>query len=136
MRVGASFVLEVRVSRTVMILDDDDDLRDTLAEMLQIMCGVDAVVAPDVAGMVAASNEVLHCILAFIDVNLGAGQPTGIDAFHWLVDHEFHGHIVFLTGHARLHAQVEEAVSTGVAEVVQKPASAKLLCALVAKATA
>ncbi len=124
------------MSGSVMILDDDDDLRETLAEMFQIMCGVDAVVAPDVAGMIAVGNEVLDCQIAFIDVNLGAGQPSGIDAYHWLIDHEFHGRIVFLTGHARLQAQVEEAVTTGVAEVVQKPASAKTLCELVAKAAA
>jgi ActR/RegA family two-component response regulator len=124
------------VPRSVLILDDDNDLRETLAETIQIMCGVDAVVAPDVAGMVAVGNEVLRCAIAFIDVNLGVGQPSGVDAYNWLVDHAFAGRIVFLTGHARLQTQIEQAVREGMAEVVQKPASVKTLCALVEKAEA
>lgn len=122
------------MSRTVMILDDDDDLRETLAEMFQLMCGVETILAPDVEGMVAVGNEVLRCAIAFIDVNLGVGRPSGLDAYHWLIDHDYHGRVVFLTGHARLQTQVEQAVLAGVADVVQKPASAKILCALVEKA--
>jgi FixJ family two-component response regulator len=119
-----------------MILDDDDDLRETLAEMFQLMCGVETILAPDVEGMVAVGNDVLRSSIAFIDVNLGAGRPSGLDAYHWLLEHEYHGRVVFLTGHARLHTQVEQAVLDGVADVVQKPASAKVLCELVAKAEA
>ncbi|NVB84636.1 MAG: response regulator [Kofleriaceae bacterium] len=121
------------MSRAVMILDDDDDLRETLAEMFQLMCGVETLLAPDVEGMVAIGNEVLRSAIAFIDVNLGPGQPSGLDAYHWLVEHEYHGRVVFLTGHARLQTQVEQAVIEGIAEVVQKPANAKVLCELVEK---
>jgi FixJ family two-component response regulator len=117
-----------------MILDDDDDLRETLAEMFQVMCGVDTLLAHDVEGMVAIGNEVLRSAIAFIDVNLGAGRPSGLDAYQWLVEHEYHGRVVFLTGHARLQTQVEQAVNDGVADVVQKPANAKVLCELVEKA--
>lgn len=120
----------------VLILDDDNDLRETLAETLELMCGLEAVLAPDVAGMVAVGNEALRCAIAFIDVNLGVGQPSGVDAYQWLVEHEFNGRIVFLTGHARLQTQIEQAVRDGVADVVQKPASVRTLCALVEKAVA
>ena len=66
------------MSRTVMILDDDDDLRETLAEMFQLMCGVETILAPDVEGMVAVGNEVLRCAIAFIDVNLGVPARYGV----------------------------------------------------------
>lgn len=119
------------MSRSVLILDDDDDLRLTLAESLQAMCDIEPVMASDVAAMIEHGDEALGCTVAFVDVNLGVGQPSGLDAYQWLVDHGYRGRIVFLTGHARVQTMVAEAVRTGTAEVVQKPASLRTLCGLI-----
>jgi FixJ family two-component response regulator len=122
------------VSRSVLILDDDDDLRETLAETLQAMCGVEPIMVPDVAAMIEHGDQALGCTVALVDVNLGVGQPSGIDAYRWLVEHSFRGRIVFLTGHARVQTMVEEAVRAGTAQVIQKPASLRTLCALIESA--
>jgi DNA-binding response OmpR family regulator len=57
--------------------------------------------------------------LVILDVNLGAGQPSGVDACRWLQERSFSGQIVFLTGHASLPG-VAEAHSLGL-KVLQKP---------------
>ena len=84
--------------------------------------------------MIEHGDEALGCTVALVDVNLGVGQPSGIEAYRWLIDHGYRGRIVFLTGHARVQTMVEEAVRSGTAEVVQKPASLKTLCGLIESA--
>ena len=42
------------MSHSVLILDDDYDLRTTLSDMLHLMCGADCVVLPDVQSMIEA----------------------------------------------------------------------------------
>ncbi len=119
------------MSRPVLILDDDEDLRATLSDTLRLKCGVPSLLVPEVASMVELGDIALAACLALIDVNLGAGKPSGIDAYRWLTARAFAGRIVFLTGHARAHGMVQEAVRDRVAEVLQKPASIALLCRLV-----
>lgn len=124
------------MSRPVLILDDDEDLRATLSDMLRLRCGVPSLLVPDVASMIELGDTALAACLAIIDVNLGAGKPSGIDAYHWLTMREFGGRIVFLTGHARAHGIVQEALRERAAEVLQKPASVTLLCRLVEESRA
>lgn len=62
----------------------------------------------------------LACRVAILDVNLGEGQPTGVDAYEWLRAHSFAGSVVFLTGHAPTHPAVALAVKSG-ARVLAKP---------------
>jgi len=119
------------VSHHVLILDDDYDLRTTLADMLQMVCDAECVKAADVPGMIAAADQVLDCEVAFIDVNLGNNKPSGIDAYNWLREHGYTGRIVFLTGHARMQTLVDELVRSGSAQFVPKPASLRTLCRIV-----
>jgi hypothetical protein len=58
--------------------------------------------------------------LAILDVNLGGGQPSGVEAYRWLMGQSFAGRIVFLTGHARSFPDVAEAHALGV-KVLEKP---------------
>jgi FixJ family two-component response regulator len=112
----------------VLIVDDDYDLRTTLSDIMHLMCDADCLVFPDVASLENAGERALACEVAIIDVNLGAGKPNGVDAYHWLVRHGFTGRIVFLTGHAGASTLVKDAVDAGTAEFVQKPASIRTLC--------
>jgi DNA-binding response OmpR family regulator len=70
-----------------------------------------------------------------LDVNLGAGQPSGIDAYRWLREHSFPGRIVFLTGHATTSPEVIAARSHG-QTVLEKPIDIVKLGALVTGAPA
>jgi FixJ family two-component response regulator len=103
----------------VAFLDDDDDLRDALCEWIAFFGGPDVLSVDSVTKLRAARDEVLGCELAILDVNLGEGQPDGLDALAWLREIGFAGRIVFLTGHASNAPALRNA---GV-PVLQKPLS-------------
>src|SRR4051812_17597658 len=72
-------------------------------------------------------ESVLNTKIAFLDVNLGRGQWSGIDTYEWLRSHEFQGQIFFLTGHAGGHPLVAKAMECGHAAVLHKPVPTELL---------
>ena len=84
-----------------------------------------------VAEAKARRSEVMACGLAILDINLGHGVPSGVDAYHWLRDQGFAGRIVFLTGHAHDLPLVRRATQLGDAEVYLKPITADALKDLV-----
>jgi FixJ family two-component response regulator len=58
---------------------------------------------------------------AILDVNLGPGRRSGIDAYAWLRQKGYTGRIAFLTGHARDHPLVVQAHRVGKVEIFTKP---------------
>jgi DNA-binding NtrC family response regulator len=116
---------------TVLLLDDDSDLRDTLGEVITGVCHHPCLSAGSYDDLVALDRRALGCKLAILDVNLGPGHPSGVDACEWLLARGFEGRIVFLTGHACTHPTVERASRIGKASVHQKPLSMDELCSLV-----
>lgn len=115
----------------VLVLEDDADLRTILCELLSLS-GADACVsAGSVAELQRKHAEALGCGLALLDINLGAGVPSGLDAYRWLKEKGFSGRLVFLTGHARSHPLVREALELTNVQVVSKPIESKVLLALV-----
>jgi FixJ family two-component response regulator len=70
--------------------------------------------------------------VALLDVNLGAGKPTGIDAYRWLVSHGFAGRLYFFTGHARVHPLLAEIEHLGGVQVLAKPLDADRLMEVLA----
>lgn len=119
--------------RSVLILDDDDDMRDVLSDIVKRIGDIEVAGAADVAAMKELGARALDCSLAILDVNLGAGQPSGIDAFEWLTNNGFHGQIVFLTGHARSHPLVQQAREHRSVRVLQKPIGFGTIRALLAE---
>jgi FixJ family two-component response regulator len=115
---------------TVLILDDDKDLRDTLGEVIGDLCRSSCLFAGSYDELTALGGRLDECGLAILDVNLGPGRPSGVDAYEWLRARGFQGRIVFLTGHARTHPAVERAARLDAA-VHQKPLSVDALCSLV-----
>jgi DNA-binding response OmpR family regulator len=114
--------------RRIFLVDDDADLRDALSDIFTLF-GAGCVALPSVAAMVDAADTVLSCDVAILDVNLGDGQPSGVEAYEWLRERRFGGRIVFLTGHARSHPAVARAASLGV-RVLAKPVETSELRAL------
>jgi len=117
----------------VLVLEDDEDLRALLCELLVAAGAKACVSAASFEAMVRQKEQVLECGLALLDVNLGAKVPSGLDAYHWLQENGFGGRIVFLTGHARSHPLVRQAHELTQARVLSKPIDAKELMALVGK---
>ena len=105
---------------TIVFLDDSEDLRELMPVLLEPRLGVECKCFGSVVEFENHPAEVLGAKVAILDVNLGPDAPDGVDAFNWLVDHQFHGIVLFFTGHARSNPEVERAIRKGV-EVLEKP---------------
>lgn len=108
----------------VVVLDDDEDLRDALGGLVGVYTRTPPLCLRSYAAFVEARSEVLACPLAILDINLGAGQPSGVDAFRWLTSERFSGRVLFLTGHGQHHPQVREASALPAVTVWRKPIEA------------
>jgi ActR/RegA family two-component response regulator len=116
----------------VLLLDDDADLRTALAEFVDMVCGRRCITVGSFDEMVAAADRVLSCSVALLDVNLGAGKPSGIDAYRWLAGQRFAGRLYFFTGHASLHPLLDEIEQLGGVRVLPKPLDADRLMEVLA----
>src|SRR4051794_41071580 len=119
------------VGQTVLILEDDLDLAAAHKQVITVLTDWKVVVAHSLAAMQEMKPEVLSCELAILDINLGAGEPTGIDAYEWLREKGFQGRIHFMTGHARSHPLVVQAVGMGAATVLTKPVGVRQFLELI-----
>jgi FixJ family two-component response regulator len=108
------------------LLDDDADLLDILAELLQER-NCRCLMARSLAELKALGPEVLAADVAVLDINLGTGQPTGLDAYDWLLGQNFAGRLLFLTGHAHAHPLVARAEQLRRATVLDKPLDGQVL---------
>ncbi|MFL5351015.1 response regulator [Archangium sp.] len=119
----------------VLVLEDDGDLRSILCELLSLSGADVCVSAGSLEELRRKGPEALGCGLALLDINLGAGVPSGLDAYRWLQDNAFPGKTVFLTGHARSHPLVREALELESVQVLSKPIGSGALLALVGDAS-
>lgn len=108
----------------ILVLDDDDDLRELLCLFAENAGAEGCTVAASFDQLRAAEGDALSCDVAILDVNLGPGVPSGVDAYEWLREHRFAGKIVFLTGHARSHPLVRRALALPDVRVLEKPIDA------------
>lgn len=116
----------------VLVLDDDEDFCGSMADVLE-MLDVRCLALRSLADLKARGAEALGCGLAILDVNLGAGQPSGLDALYWLRENVFAGRVVFLTGHASSHPAVAEASRQTGVEVLGKPLTFEHLARLLGR---
>ena len=105
---------------SVLIVDDDTDVREMLGELLMTL-GLHVALANSLTDVATLGRDALSCDFALLDVNLGPGTPSGLDVYDWLRKHQFSGQAVFLTGHAAQHPLVQEARRLANVMVFQKP---------------
>ena len=105
----------------VLFVEDSDDLRETFVELITVVLERPCIGVGSYREVVALGRDVLGCSAAILDINLGPGQPSGIDVYRWLRHQGYAGRIVFLTGHASTHPLVIEATRIGDAEILPKP---------------
>ena len=118
------------VSRLV-LLDDDIDVLDALSDLFAAL-GATTVAVDSVAALKGRRQEVLTCGLALLDLQLGQGKPTGLDALDWLRAEGFAGRVVLITGHGAGHPLVEQACARAGAQLLSKPVGLSELRALLA----
>jgi FixJ family two-component response regulator len=114
----------------VLLLDDDVDLLDALAELIEHISKRRVWKARNLSELTQLQPEVLRCALAILDINLGAHQPSGLDALRWLGESKFAGRTVFLTGHAPGFPLVDEARRIKGVRVLAKPITSQELLEL------
>jgi ActR/RegA family two-component response regulator len=120
--------------RDLLIVDDDEDLRAAIGEIAEALAGRQWVGAASYDELVALGPRAVECGLAIIDLNLGAGSPSGVDALAWLRKNGFRGRAVFLTGHARSHPDVERAHELGDVRILAKPLGIDAMLSLIESA--
>lgn len=111
--------------KKVLFLDDDKGLCFLMAELFEESGDIGIVTASSYAEFITHEKEIQTFDIIFLDVNLGAGCPTGLDAFDWLREKEFKNKIVFFTGHALSYPEVKEALKTPNVFNLEKPAPIK-----------
>jgi DNA-binding NtrC family response regulator len=118
----------------ILFLDDDADLRRITSTLIQLKTGRTCLALATLDEVRTHREAVLASALAILDINLGEDQPSGLDAYGWLLAESYRGKVVFLTGHAKSHPLVEAAVRMGKVQVFAKPLSAEQLVELVKSA--
>jgi len=115
---------------SVLVLEDDADMRTLLCELL-VMSGVDDCLSVGSVRELQACGEHVHgAQLALLDINLGPGKATGLDAYEWLLRQRYGGKVVFITGHATSHPQLIAAERLNGAKVLRKPVDPDVLLEL------
>ena len=104
----------------IVFLDDSEDLRELMPALLEPALGVECMCFGSLMELENHSTAVLRAKVAILDVNLGPDAPDGVDAFNWLMNHGFHGDVLFFTGHARNNPQVAQTIRKGV-KILEKP---------------
>jgi FixJ family two-component response regulator len=104
----------------IFVLDDDLDVCQSVGDIVGAW-GFDPCLSQSYADMVSRGAEVLACEHALLDINLGPGQPSGIEACRWLRDNGFARPIVLMTGHAADHPLVKQALTAGPGQLLRKP---------------
>jgi DNA-binding NtrC family response regulator len=108
------------VPAKVVFLDDSEDLRHLLTILLKTRLGLDCLTLSRFQQMDDHLVEILCCETAILDINLGAGEPSGLEAYKWLKERGFKGQIIFLTGHANSDPEVLKVASLDVV-LLEKP---------------
>ena len=106
--------------RRVLFVDDSSDLREVMELMFQSL-GIECVCVPSMSAVLERVSQVLRTDLAILDVNLGLGEPSGIEVYRWLRGQNYRGKIVFLSGHTRTDPQVVQATKIPGVDFFQKP---------------
>ena len=107
--------------RTVLFVDDCRDICQVMEVMCQSLPEVECVCVTSMSAVLERAAQVLRTDLAVLDVNLGPGEPSGVEIYRWLKGQNYRGKIVFLSGHARTDPVVEEAAKISGVDFFQKP---------------
>lgn len=107
--------------KTVFFLDDDPDYLFLVKRFTENRCHCHVLTAKSFDETVRNENNILNADIAFLDINLGADSPSGVEVFRRLRAHGFDKPIYFLTGHARNSPEIKAAESLGEVKVLSKP---------------
>ncbi|MBA2403967.1 MAG: response regulator [Bdellovibrionales bacterium] len=109
--------------KRVLLLDDDIDLCEIMAEMVMEMGALSCQAVNSIKELKLIQEIPTRFDLIFVDMNLGINDLNGIDAYKWLREIGYIGQVTFFSGHDRSHPMIQLAMSLPNASVLEKPPS-------------
>lgn len=117
--------------KTVFFLDDSQELLEVMKVFAESSCACQAISASSFDEMFSMEEAILKCDLAFLDLNLGSHQPSGVQAYRWMRSLGYNKPVYFLTGHAVDSEESREALIFDEAKVLRKPVPAQDLIQII-----
>lgn len=111
--------------RSIFFLDDSEDYLDVMKVFVQAACNYEAITCTNIENMQDRMEEILKSEMAFLDINLGVNQPSGVQAYRWLRSHGYTKPVFFLTGHGKDSNENKQASIFEEVRVIQKPIAAQ-----------
>lgn len=107
--------------KRVLLLDDDVDICTVMVEMI-LELGATACVAVNSVDELKQMKKIKENFdLMFIDMNLGFGAPSGLEAYEWLRQTGYEGEVAFFTGHDPSHPMIQMAMEYPNVSLLEKP---------------
>lgn len=117
--------------RSIFFLDDSEEFLEVMKVFVSATCQCEAIICPNFEIMYERAEEILKSDMAFLDINLGVHQPSGVQAYRWLRSQGYDKPVFFLTGHAKDSDEARQAEGFEHTQVIQKPIAPKDLRALI-----
>lgn len=114
----------------VLVVEDDADLACLLCNVFETLGAQSCQAVRSLTELQNASDRALEADLVVLDINLGAGCPSGVDAWRWLREGRYRGRVAFLTAHAASNPLVKSVAEQAEAPVLSKPVSMQTLAGL------
>lgn len=70
--------------KTIFFLDDSQEFLEIMKIFAEASCNSKALLASSFDEMFSKTDDILKCDMAFLDINLGGHQPSGVQAYRWL----------------------------------------------------
>ena len=107
--------------KRVLLLDDDVDVCEVMVEMTLELGAAACSAVNSLAELKKIEKIKKRFDLIFIDMNLGFGSPSGIEAYEWLREIGYHGEVAFFSGHDRSHPMIQMALEFPNVSILEKP---------------
>lgn len=117
--------------KTVFFLDDSQELLEVMKVFAETSCDCQTILASSLDEMFSKEEAILKCDIAFLDINLGSLQPSGIQAYRWMRSLGYNKPVYFLTGHAVNSDEAREALAFEEAQLLRKPVPAQNIIQLI-----
>lgn len=104
----------------VIFLDDNQELRELLQNIVEARLNITCAGFGNVKSLKEHQDSVFKSHIIILDIELGFKQASGLEAYTWLLENKYPGHIFFLTGHGFTNPLVQKAVEMG-ATIWEKP---------------
>ncbi|AZZ35603.1 hypothetical protein CIK05_01910 [Bdellovibrio sp. qaytius] len=117
--------------RSIFFLDDSAEFLEVMKVFIENISTCSAITASNFEYMLAQEELILKSDMAFLDINLGLHQPSGVQAYRWLRSLGYNKPVFFLTGHAIDSDETKEAHTFEGTKILRKPISPQELLQLI-----